>query len=198
MCLIKIKIEIWGKKIMFNIKEIFNKITNNNDNSNRIQYTLPLREDGKKQFPIWSPLKGKILELSKVSDQTFSTGCMGAGIAIVPDEGKIFSPVKGKIISIFPTKHAFCIQCDDGMELLIHIGIDTVMLDGKGFNSLVNDGDLVEIGTPLLEFDLNLISSSGYETTTLVLITNSATYSEIMYSKENNIDVSNLLLTIIE
>jgi len=123
---------------------------------------------------------------------------MGAGIAIIPDEGKIFSPVKGKIISIFPTKHAFCIQCDDGMELLIHIGIDTVMLDGKGFNSLVSDGDVVEVGTPLSEFDLNLISSSGYETTTLVLIINSSTYSEIIYNKENNIDVSNLLLTIIE
>jgi len=183
---------------MFNIKGIFNKMTNKNDNSNEIHNTLPLREEEKRQFHIWSPLKGKILELSKVSDQAFSSGCMGDGIAIIPDEGIIFSPVKGKIISIFPTKHAFCIQCDDGMEILIHIGIDTVALEGKGFKSLVNDGDLVKVGTPLSEFDLNLISSSGYETTTLVLVTNSSAYSEVIHSKENNIDVSSLLLTIVE
>ena len=183
---------------MFNIKEIFSKILNKNDDLNKNQYTLPLREDGKKQFPIFSPLKGEILELSKVSDQAFSTGCMGEGIAIIPDEGKLFSPVKGKIVSIFPTQHAFCIQCDDGMELLIHIGIDTVMLEGKGFKSLVNNGDSIEVGTLLSEFDLNLINSSGYETTTLVLITNSSVYSEIIYNKEKNIDVSNSLLTIIE
>ena len=183
---------------MFNIKEIFSKILNKNDDLNKNQYTLPLREDGKKQFPIFSPLKGEILELSKVSDQTFSTGCMGQGIAIIPDEGKLFSPVKGKVVSIFPTKHAFCIQCDDGMELLIHIGIDTVMLNGKGFKSLVSNGDSIEVGTPLLEFDLNLIKSSGYETTTLIIITNSSMYSEIIDNKEKNIDVSNLLLTIVE
>lgn len=183
---------------MFNIKEMINKVLNKGNDISKTEYTLPLNEDGKKQIPIYSPLKGKILELSKVSDQTFSTGCMGDGIAIIPDEGKLFSPVRGKIISIFPTKHAICIQSDDGIEILIHVGIDTVMLEGNGFKMLANSGDTVDVGTPLLEFDLNLIGSSGYETTTLVVITNSTGYSEIIHSKEDNIDVSNLLLKVVE
>jgi PTS system beta-glucosides-specific IIC component len=194
----KIQMKLREKRIMFNIKEIINKILNKSDDVNKTKYTLPVREDGKKQLPIYSPLKGKILELSKVSDQTFSTGCMGDGIAIIPDEGKLFSPVRGKILSIFPTKHAICIQSEDGMEILIHIGIDTVMLKGNGFKTLVNSGDSVEVGTPLLEFDLNLVSNSGYETTTLVIITNSSEYSEIINSKEENVAVSTLLLTILE
>jgi len=73
-----------------------------------------------------------------------------------------------------------------------------VMLNGKGFKSLVSNGDSIEVGTPLLEFDLNLIKNSGYETTTLIIITNSSIYSEVIYNKEKNIDVSNLLLTIVE
>lgn len=179
---------------MFNIKNIINKVLNKSDDINKTEYNLSLSEDGKKQCPIYSPLKGKILELSKVSDQTFSSGCMGDGIAIIPNEGKLFSPVKGKILSIFPTKHAICLQSDNGLELLIHVGIDTVMLEGSGFKILVNSGDKVDVGTPLLEFDLNLISSRGYETTTLVVITNSSEYSEIIHCKEDNIEASNLLL----
>lgn len=183
---------------MFNIKEKINKFINGGNDISKTEYTLPLREDGRKQFPIYSPLKGKILELSKVSDQTFSTGCMGDGIAIIPDEGKLFSPVRGKILSVFPTKHAICIQSDDGIEILIHVGMDTVMLAGSGFKILINSGDTVDVGTPLLEFDLNLIGSSGYETTTLIVITNSSKYCEIIHSKEDNIEVSNLLLKVVE
>lgn len=183
---------------MFNIKEIINKILNRNNDVNQTEYTLPLTEDGKKQFPIYSPLKGKILELSKVSDQTFSTGCMGDGIAIIPSEGKLFSPVRGKVLSIFPTKHAICIQSDEGIEILIHVGIDTVMLQGNGFKILTNSGNTIDVGAPLLEFDLNLIKSSDYKTTTLVIITNSSEYSEVIYSKEDNIDVSDLLLKVVK
>lgn len=183
---------------MFNIKNIINKIFDKNDDINKIEYTLPLSEEGKKQFPIYSPLKGKILELSKVSDKTFSTGCMGDGIAIIPEEGKLFSPVRGKILSIFPTKHAICLQSDNGAELLIHVGIDTVMLEGNGFKMLVDNEDSVDVGTPLLEFDLNLIKGKGYEPTTLVIITNSSKYSEIIHCKEDNIEVSKLLLEVFE
>lgn len=183
---------------MFNIKEIINKILNRSNDINQTEYTVPLTEDGKKQFPIYSPLKGKILELSKVSDKTFSTGCMGDGIAIIPSEGKLFSPVRGKVLSIFPTKHAICIQSDEGIEILVHVGIDTVMLQGNGFEILTNIGDTVDVGAPLLEFDLNLIRSSGYETTTLVIITNSSEYSEVIYSKEDNIDASDLILKIVK
>lgn len=123
---------------------------------------------------------------------------MGDGIAIIPDEGKLFSPVRGKILSVFPTKHAICIQSDEGIEILIHVGIDTVMLQGNGFKILANSGDTVDVGAPLLEFDLNLIRSSGYETTTLVVITNSSEYSEVIHSKEDNINASNLLLKVVK
>lgn len=123
------------------------------------------------------PIKGEVIELTKVNDETFASGILGKGVAIIPDKGEVVAPFNGKISSVFDTKHAIGITSDDGIELLIHVGINTVRLAGKGFTTFVNTGDEVKVGQRLLGFDMKLIKDSGYELTTPVIISNSEKYS---------------------
>lgn len=119
-----------------------------------------------------APMTGEIVELAEVPDPVFSGKMMGDGFAIKPSEGKVVSPVKGKIVTLFPTKHAIGLETDDGVEVLIHVGIDTVKLEGAGFEALCQEGDQVKVGTPLLQVDLELIESKGKPTITPVIFTN--------------------------
>ncbi|WP_186575714.1 glucose-specific PTS transporter subunit IIBC [Aquibacillus kalidii] len=119
-----------------------------------------------------SPINGEILPLSEVPDQVFSQKMMGDGFAVKPSDGKIASPVNGKIINIFPTKHAIGIQADNGMEILIHIGIDTVKLKGEGFTEKVAEGDIIEQGQVIMEIDLDYISKNAPSTITPIIFTN--------------------------
>ncbi|WP_138419998.1 glucose-specific PTS transporter subunit IIBC [Aquibacillus sediminis] len=119
-----------------------------------------------------SPITGKIMPITEVPDQVFSQKMMGDGFAIEPAEGKIASPVNGKIINIFPTKHAIGIQAENGTEILIHIGIDTVNLKGEGFTAKVEDGAEVKQGQVLMEIDLDYISENAPSTVTPVIFTN--------------------------
>jgi sugar PTS system EIIA component len=119
-----------------------------------------------------APLNGKVIELEHVPDPTFSQKMMGDGLAIEPVEGKVVSPVKGEVVSIFPTKHAIGIKTEIGVEVLIHIGIDTVNMNGEGFNGHVKVGDKVNPGDPLMTFDLELVREKATSTITPVIITN--------------------------
>ena len=128
---------------------------------------------------IYSPLKGKCVSLSEVSDPMFSEGMMGEGVAIIPSEGKVVAPVDGVITALFETKHAIGITSDDGVELLIHVGIDTVNLKGKYFDAKIKAGDKIKKGDLLLEFDIDAIKKAGYEVITPVIVTNTPVYTEI-------------------
>ncbi|QTN01267.1 PTS glucose transporter subunit IICBA [Sediminibacillus dalangtanensis] len=119
-----------------------------------------------------SPLSGEILSITEVPDQVFSGKMMGDGFAIKPDQGTIVSPVNGKVLNVFPTKHAIGLQADNGTEILIHIGIDTVKLKGEGFEAKVQEGDFVEQGQPLMEVDLDYIAEHAASTVTPVVFTN--------------------------
>ncbi|WP_202080504.1 PTS sugar transporter subunit IIA [Caldalkalibacillus salinus] len=119
-----------------------------------------------------SPLTGTIVSLSEVPDPTFSQKMMGDGVAIMPSEGEVVSPVEGKIVQIFPTKHAIGIESKAGIEILIHIGIETVAMNGEGFKSFVKEGDKVKAGDRLIRFDLELVKEKANDTVTPVLITN--------------------------
>nr|WP_314459791.1 PTS glucose transporter subunit IIA [uncultured Clostridium sp.] len=123
---------------------------------------------------IYSPLKGTVVPLSKVSDPVFAEEVMGPGVGIDPEEGKLYAPVDGEIVSVFPTGHAIGMTTKDGMEVLLHIGIDTVQLEGDGFHALVKQGDHVKAGELLVEFDCAKIIEKGYQTTTMVLVPNAA------------------------
>mgnify|MGYP001690892110 CR=1 FL=1 len=126
---------------------------------------------------IVSPLTGQVKELSQATDPVFASGVMGQGLVIEPSQGELTSPVNGTVTVLFPTKHAIGIVSDEGVELLIHVGMDTVGLDGKGFESLVAQGDHVTIGQKLIRFDMDVIKAAGLVTETPVIITNQDAYT---------------------
>lgn len=128
---------------------------------------------------IYSPINGKCVELSEVSDPMFSEGMMGNGVAIIPSEGKVVAPVDGVVSALFDTKHAIGITSKDGAEILIHVGIDTVNLKGQYFDAKIKTGDTIKKGDLLVEFEMEAIKKAGYEVITPVIITNTPDYSEI-------------------
>ncbi len=150
-----------------------------------------------KQEVILSPLTGSVLPLSEVDDVVFASEAMGKGIAIEPTVGKAVSPVNGTITTIFPTGHAIGITSTDGVEILIHIGINTVQLNGQHYTPHVKQDDVVKQGDVLVEFDIEKIKEAGYPVTTPVIITNTGQYAEVVGTMEENIVQSEKLLTVI-
>lgn len=129
-----------------------------------------------KSETVFSPFNGKVMPLSDIEDAAFASGALGQGVAIEPAEGKLFAPVSGVVTALFPTNHAIGITSDSGAEILIHIGMDTVQLDGKYFSSKVAQGDRVEKGQLLIEFEPEKIKEAGYIVTTPVVVTNFQQY----------------------
>jgi PTS system beta-glucosides-specific IIC component len=127
-----------------------------------------------------APVSGAIVPLAEVKDKVFASGALGNGIGIVPSNGKVYAPFAGTVVTAFPTGHAFGIKSPDGVEVLIHIGIDTVQLDGKGFVPAVGQGQTVEAGDLLCTVDLDAISAAGYDPTTIVVVTNSAQFAAVL------------------
>lgn len=146
-----------------------------------------------------SAMSGEIVPLSEVSDQAFSSEAIGKGIAILPDEGKVYAPVDGEITVLFQTGHALGITTEDQLELLIHVGIDTVSLDGKYFSVHVKQGDKIKKGDLLLEFDIENIKKEGYQTVTPILVTNKEDYLDILPANQNKkVKVGEALLSVIK
>ena len=151
-----------------------------------------------KQEIIASPLIGKVVKLENVPDEVFASGAMGKGIAIDPDDGAVVAPAKGEVTLVFPTKHAIGLKTENGAEILIHIGMDTVSLAGKGFKSFVEVGDKVEAGQPLLEFDVNTIKAAGMPVITPVIVTNSDQYEDVLTTQERTVEAGDYLLTAVK
>ncbi|MFW5885691.1 MAG: PTS sugar transporter subunit IIA [Halanaerobium sp.] len=126
----------------------------------------------KKEEYLAAPFAGEVSELQYVPDDAFAQKMLGDGFAITPEENTVKAPCAGEIVQIFSTGHAVGIKTKKGLEVLIHIGIDTVKLDGEGFKKLVKNGDKVEIGTPLIEVDLDFIKENAPSISTPVIITN--------------------------
>lgn len=142
----------------------------------------------KKEEKIAAPFAGEISELSSVPDDAFAQKMLGDGFAITPEENVIKAPCAGEIVQIFSTGHAVGIETESGLEILVHIGIDTVKLDGEGFTKLVKNGDKVEIGTPLIEVDLDFIKENAPSITTPVIITNMEKVKEMEIIKEGRVE----------
>ena len=119
---------------------------------------------------------GRTIPMDEVNDQTFAQELLGPGIAIVPSNGTVVSPIDGTIATVMDTKHAVCIQGEDGLELIVHAGLDTVELNGKYYQTYKEIGDQVKAGDVLLEFDLEEITKAGYDVTTPIVITNLGDY----------------------
>lgn len=145
---------------------------------------------------ITSPLTGEVLPLSETPDAVFASGAMGQGVAIRPSVGEVVAPADGTIRLLFPTNHAIGLATDDGAELLIHVGMDTVELDGKGFTAHVVQGSKVKKGQLLLSFDMEAIQEAGYSVVTPVIVTNSADYETVETVASGQVDLGEKLLEI--
>lgn len=143
-----------------------------------------------------NPIKGKVLPLSEVPDPTFAAGILGQGFAVEPLAGVVVSPVNGVVATVFDTKHAIGIAADNGMEVLIHVGINTVELGGKYYDAKVKEGDRITVGQELLHFDKDEIVKAGYSMITPVVVTNSDDYQEVSLVKEGDLDTGVLVLTV--
>lgn len=137
---------------------------------------------------VYAPIKGKAMPLEEVNDGVFSAGMLGKGIGIEPAEGRAVSPVNGTVSVVFDTKHAIGITSDEGVEILIHIGLDTVQLNGEPFDVRVNVGDKVKVGDLLAEFDMEKIKEAGYRTVTPVIVSNTDTFKDVVVLANGDID----------
>ena len=151
-----------------------------------------------KQLEIASPIKGTVLKLEKMKDDAFASGVLGKGAAIIPEEGNVYAPADGVITALFPTLHAIGMQADNGLELLIHIGLDTVQLNGEGFWAMVKQGDRVKKGQLLVTFDKEFIESKGFCLETPVLVTNSDDFLEVIETKQIEISPGDCLITVLQ
>ncbi|MDN4616824.1 beta-glucoside-specific PTS transporter subunit IIABC [Paenibacillus sp. PsM32] len=149
------------------------------------------------QETIASPLQGTILPLSAVEDEAFSSGALGKGIAIEPSEGKVYSPVDGVLTSMLSSGHALGITSDHGVDILIHVGQDTVKLKGKHFTPKVKQGDIVTKGQLLMEFDIEAIKAAGYIVTTPVIISNTANFQDVVQTDKQAIHFKEDLITVL-
>ncbi|MGN1272679.1 MAG: beta-glucoside-specific PTS transporter subunit IIABC [Lactobacillus sp.] len=141
-----------------------------------------------------SPLNGQVMTLSEVKDEVFSSGAMGKGLAIEPTDGILHAPADGQIVMTFPTSHAIGLRTTNGAEILMHIGMDTVNLQGKGFETLVEKGQNVKAGDELVKFDIPAIKKAGYSVTTPIVVTNSQEYADIERTADGQVKVGQEIL----
>ncbi|WP_414052972.1 beta-glucoside-specific PTS transporter subunit IIABC [Macrococcus animalis] len=146
---------------------------------------------------IAAPLNGQMVPLTGVSDPVFASHAMGKGIAIIPDDNTVYSPADGEVMSLFPTGHAIGIKTINGAEVLIHIGVDTVKLEGKHFTKLVAQGDKVVKGQPLIQFDREAIIAEGYDVVTPVIMTNTNVAKDVIYEESKAVQHGDEAITII-
>ena len=144
-----------------------------------------------------SPLHGEVVPLSEVPDPVFAQKMMGEGIAIIPQNGKVVSPVSGHVVQVFPTKHAIGIKSKGGLEILIHIGLETVELNGEGFNVLVDSNQPIRAGDPLVNVNLEYLKSQNKEIVTPIIMTNMEKVQEIKPIDKKETTWGELLLTCI-
>ncbi len=147
----------------------------------------PTDSSSKERVILSSPLEGKVVPLAEVKDQVFSSGALGKGIAIEPTVGALYAPADGTITTLFPTGHAVGLTTTDGAEVLMHIGMDTVELDGKGFEVFVKQDDQVKRGDLLVKFDLDTIKAAGLSTITPIVVTNTPQYLDVMDMNQTDV-----------
>lgn len=149
-----------------------------------------------KEETLGSPVNGKVVPLSEVSDETFASEMLGATVAVEPSDGRILAPCDGEVINIFETGHAVCLTTQAGGELLIHVGVDTVKMEGKGFIKKVSDGAKVHAGDVLIEADLDAIKAAGYPATTMFILTNADQFGRVEKAEPGEISAGGRIMEI--
>ncbi len=177
------------------------KAKNTNDSAIEIQkneITTDMEKPLVKKTMLIAPVDGKVIALCDVQDDAFASEILGKGCAILPTDGCFHAPISGTISTLFPSRHAIGITSDDGIEVLIHIGLDTVQLNGEGFTALVKQGDHVEQGQPLVNVDLAFVKEKGFCLETPVVITNSAQYLDVLDVAKDTIHAGEDFLHIVK
>ncbi|MGL4107422.1 beta-glucoside-specific PTS transporter subunit IIABC [Clostridium sp. LP20] len=177
-------------------EEISKEVVKNEDLSNEVKVT-DTNTNKLEKVVISSPLKGETIKLENIEDEAFASGVLGSGIAIIPSEGKVVAPVDGEVTTLFPSLHAIGITGKDGVEILIHVGLDTVQLEGKGFEAFVKQGDNVTKGQALVNFDMDFIKEAGYSVVTPVVVTNTADFLEVVGTESKSVERESSLITVI-
>ena len=188
---------MFGKK---SVDEVITEEASEGTNETTVETVETVTEDSKeiynKATKLSSPLTGEIVPLTEVKDEVFASGAMGKGVAINPTIGEVVAPASGVVQMVFPTGHAIGLVTDDGAEILIHIGMDTVQLDGKGFETLVKKDEHVTEGQTLIKFDIDVIKNAGLEIITPVIVTNSKVYHEVEVKASGSVKKEDLLLSL--
>jgi len=156
------------------------------------------KEESKIDYMIYSPLTGMVVPLSEVNDPVFSQEMMGKGVAVIPTVGQVVAPCDGEVISVFRTLHAVSIQADNAAEIIIHVGLDTVALNGQYYQSHVKDGDQIKKGDLLLTFDLDKIIEGGYDVITPVIVTNPTNYQNVEAVEKQVAECGDLLINLVK
>ena len=151
---------------------------------------------GSKAKMVYSPMNGEVFPLAKSKDPVHRKKMLGKGVLIIPREGNVFAPFDGKVEMVYETQHALGLVSDDGVELMIHVGLDTVKLNGKHFKAHVKNGQKINKGDLLLEFDIEKIISEGYEIEIPIIITNTADYSSIEILAKGTISINEEMIII--
>ena len=151
-----------------------------------------------KTSKITSPIKGEVMTLSSIEDEAFASGLLGKGVAISPSEGKVVAPEDGILTTLFPTNHAIGMTTDEGVELLIHVGMDTVQLEGQHFVPKAKQGERIKKGQVLVEFDMAAIQRKGFSLITPIIVTNSKTFTDVVETQERSAAFGKTLLHVIK
>ena len=151
------------------------------------------KEDG---ILIGAPIKGKVVNITEVSDPTFSDCMLGKGIAIIPSDGNVYAPADGEISMLFDTLHAVSMVTTEGVELLIHVGLETVALKGEGFEAHIQNGDVVKKGDLLLTVDLEKLKEKGYNTITPVVVCNTDDYKDVLKVADGEVEQGDEIIKI--
>ena len=170
------------------VKEVENKVK---------EETKEVKSTKLEKEVVVSPIKGEVLNLSDIEDAAFSSGVLGQGVAIIPSDGKVVAPVNGVVTTLFPSLHAIGILSDEGVEVLIHIGLNTVQLEGRGFEACIKQGDRITKGQAILKFDIDVIKEAGYSVVTPIVVTNSSQFLDVVQTESKNIELEDNLITVI-
>ncbi|WP_195336290.1 beta-glucoside-specific PTS transporter subunit IIABC [Paraclostridium bifermentans] len=170
------------------VKEVENKVK---------EETKEVKSTKLEKEIVVSPIKGEVLNLSDIEDAAFSSGVLGQGVAIIPSDGKVVAPVDGVVTTLFPSLHAIGILSDEGIEVLIHIGLNTVQLEGRGFEACIKQGDRITKGQTILKFDIDVIKEAGYSVVTPIVVTNSSQFLDVVQTESKNIELEDNLITVI-
>lgn len=150
----------------------------------------------KKGIVIAAPMNGKCVSIKEVSDPTFSEEILGKGVAIIPADGKVYAPADGTVTTMFPTGHAFGMTTDEGVELLVHVGLDTVALKGEGFHITGQEGQKVKKGDLMMEVDLPKVKEAGYDVITPVVVCNTSDYADVIQTADGEVTAGSGIIEI--